>query len=109
MPIDPVSAVAAAGTIFDIGKGIIGDVIDVLDKVSSKALSEEEGRKLLTAARSHLRAADQTLEGALADNDRFIDGLPPLPEPTTAPTPPIVAPQPAPAAAAPGPQPTGEQ
>lgn len=106
---DPVTAVAAAGTIFDIGKGIIGDVIDVLDKVSSKALSEEEGRRLLTAARSHLRAADQTLDAVIADNDKYIDGLPPLPEPAAAPTPPIVAPPAAAASATSGPQPTGEQ
>lgn len=106
---DPITAVATAGSVIELGKGVISDVIDIIDRVRSKALGEAEGIKLLTAARSRLRAADQTLEGALADNDRFIDGLPPLPEPTTAPTPPIVAPQPAPAAAAPGPQPTGEQ
>lgn len=106
---DPVTAVAAAGSVVELGKGVISDVIDIIDRVRSKALGEEEGRKLLTAARSRLRVADQTLEGALADNDRFIDGLPPLPEPTTAPTPPIVAPQPAATSAAPGPQPTGEQ
>lgn len=106
---DPVTAVAAAGSVVELGKGVISDVIDIIDRVRSKALGEEEGRKLLTAARSRLRVADQTLEGALADNDRFIDGLPPLPEPTTAPTPPIVAPPPAATSAAPGPQPTGEQ
>lgn len=28
-----------------------------------------------------LKAADRSLDGILAENDRYIDGLPPLPEP----------------------------
>lgn len=110
MPMDPVTAVAAAGSVLEIGKGVISDVIDIIDKVRSKALGEEEGRKLLTAARSRLRIADQTLDSVLAENDKYIDSLPPLPEPKPAPvqpTPPVVAPQPAAPAAAPSPEPSG--
>lgn len=81
MPIDPITAATAATGVVDLGMSVIGDVINVIERVRSKALGEEEGRKLLTAARARLRAADASLDAVLADNDRYIDGLPPLPEP----------------------------
>ncbi len=112
MPIDPLTAVATGGAVTELAFGVIGDVINVIERVRSKALGEEEGVKLLTAARARLRTADASLVSMLADNDRYLDSLPPLPEPgpvlTPMPSPVLVPVAPPPAGAVTGPEPTGE-
>lgn len=115
MPIDPIAAANTAVSVVDLGVGLISDIAKIIGDVRTKSISEEEGRKRLAAAADRLKAADRSLDAILADNDRFIDALPKLPEPTApaSPSPALVpvAPPPVGGPAAPpaaGTEPTGE-
>lgn len=109
MPVNPVAALGAV----EMGVSLIGEVAGILREVNSGRLSDQDGQRRIRDAGARLNAADSGLDVVLADNDRRIDSLPKLPEPTAPASPALVpvAPPPVGGPAAPpaaGPEPTGE-